>query len=634
MSLLRLRNIQISYGAAPLFDGIDMTIEKGERLCLIGRNGAGKSTLMKLIMGEIYADDGEIVKTQGLRIARLIQEVPKDTGGLIYDVVAEGLGDIGALLKEYAHCTAQLGTGDESVYSRFEKLQHQIENNNGWDISQRIDTVLSRLGLDGSMDFSASSGGMKRRVLLAQALVQAPDILLLDEPTNHLDIDSVKWLEEFLLQTNITLLFITHDRTFLSTLATRIIELDRGKITSWPGTYAKYLEGKEAQLHAEEKTNADFDKKLAQEEVWIRQGVKARRTRNEGRVRALKAMRNERAERRERLGTSKLSIQSTDKSGKIVLEAENISHSFAGKPLIHNFSTTFLRGDKIGIIGANGCGKSTLLRILLGTLTPDSGTVKHGTKLEIAYFDQLRDALDENKTVADNIADGSDTVTINGQDKHVLSYLQDFLFPPSRSRQPVKALSGGERNRLLLAKLFTHSFNLLVLDEPTNDLDAETLDLLEEQLISFDGTLLLVSHDRTFLNNVVTSSIVFDNGTVEEFIGGYDDWQRQRDTTEKNIASKKIQKNTDTTQKTSKKAVSKDSSSQKKKLSYNDQRELDELPKKLETLENAIEVLNAKMSAADYYQQDGETMQADQQQLELLEQDLENAFARWEELDR
>lgn len=619
MSLLRLRNIQVSYGAAPLFDGFDLTIEKGERLCLIGRNGAGKSTLMKLIAGEIQADDGEVVRTQNLKVARLIQEVPHDTHGPVYDVVAEGLGEIGKLLQDYAHATAELASGDEAVYTRFENLQQQIENHNAWDISQRIDAVLSRLSLDGEVEFSSLSGGMKRRVLLAQSLVQAPDILMLDEPTNHLDIESINWLEEFLLQYNATLLFITHDRAFLRSLATRIIELDRGKISSWPGSYDAYLTGKEAALHAEERANAEFDKKLAQEEVWIRQGIKARRTRNEGRVRALKALRKERSERRDRLGTSKLAMQSSDKSGKIVLEVKNVTHGYENKPILNDFSTTLMRGDKIGIIGPNGCGKSTLLKILLGKLEPQQGSIKVGTKLEVAYFDQMRGALDENKTVADNIGEGRDTLEINGEPRHVLSYLQDFLFPPARARQPVKALSGGERNRLLLAKLFTRPFNMLILDEPTNDLDAETLELLEEQLMNFGGTLLLVSHDREFINNVATSSIVFENGEVNEYVGGYDDWLRQR----KTPSSKP-------TVKASKQEKPKNI---EKKRSYKDQKELDELPQKMEQLEKEIQLAHDTMAEPDFYQREPEETNTVQARLKQLERELEHAFERWETLE-
>lgn len=542
MPLLTLRNIQLSYGAAPLLDGVNLSIEPGERLCLVGRNGAGKSTLMKLIAGEIQADDGDLEKQPGLTIARLVQEVPPDTEGSVFDIVARGLGDLGAVLAEHAALSLTLGDASDAAMNRFEFLQHELDSRDGWTLSQRVETVLTRLALDGATDFAGLSGGMKRRVLLAQSLVQEPDILLLDEPTNHLDIESIRWLEEFMKGWNGTLLFITHDRAFLRALATRIIELDRGKLTSWPGSYEKYLEGKQAQLDAEEKANADFDKKLSQEERWIRQGIKARRTRNEGRVRALKAMRQERASRRERTGQASMTVQQGDKSGKLVIEAQHLTASFAGQTLFRDFSITVQRGDRIGLIGPNGCGKSTLLKLLLGRMEPQQGTVKLGTNLQIAWFDQLRETLDENKSIIENVVEGSDFIEVNGQSKHIIGYLQDFLFEPARCRQPVKALSGGERNRLLLARLFTRPFNLLVLDEPTNDLDADTLDLLEEQLMQYQGTLLLVSHDREFVDNVVTSTLVFENGEVNEYVGGYQDWLRQRSQpvkqSEKKVAAK------------------------------------------------------------------------------------------------
>ncbi len=507
MPLITLRDIQLSYGQQPLLDHVNLSIDVGERLCLIGRNGAGKSTLMKVIAEEIQADDGQIEKTQGLSVARLEQEVPDDQEHSVHFMVAEGLGAQGALLSEHAELVHHLGDGDDKILARFEELSTEIEARGAWQLSQRVDTVLSKLNLDGDMSFAGLSGGMKRRVLLARALVQDPDILLLDEPTNHLDMESIQWLEEFLKNFGTTLVFISHDRAFIRSLATRIIELDRGKLTSWPGSYEKYLSGKQAALDAEERANAEFDKKLSQEEKWIRQGIKARRTRNEGRVRALKAMRDEFSQRRSRTGTASLTIQSSDNSGKIVVEADQISYAVGGKQIVRDFSVALMRGDRVGILGPNGCGKSTLIRLLLDRLAPDSGTVKQGTQLQVAYFDQLRDTLDEEKSVIDNVAEGSDVINLNGQSKHVIGYLQDFLFDPARVRQPVKSLSGGERNRLLLAKLFTKPFNLLVLDEPTNDLDAETLELLEEQLINYQGTLLLVSHDREFIDNVVTSRL-------------------------------------------------------------------------------------------------------------------------------
>ncbi|MDF1781797.1 MAG: ATP-binding cassette domain-containing protein [Alcanivoracaceae bacterium] len=625
MPLLTLRNIQLSYGAAPLLHGVELSIDKGERLCLVGRNGAGKSTLMKVIAGEVTADDGQIEKPQGLTIARLVQEVPADTDGSVYDVVAQGLGDIGALLAEYTHLGHALGDGDDKVLDRFTYLQGEIDGRNGWELAQRVETILSRLQLDGDQQFSGLSGGMKRRVLLAQSLVQAPDILLLDEPTNHLDIEAIDWLEEFFKSWSGTLIFITHDRAFVRALATRIIELDRGKLTSWPGNYEKYLTGKQQQLDAEEKANAEFDKKLSQEEVWIRQGIKARRTRNEGRVRALKALRNERAGRRERQGKVALNIQAGDQSGKLVLEAKHVSYGHDDLAIVNDFSTAILRGDRIGIVGPNGCGKSTLLKLLLGKLAPQSGEIKQGTQLEVAYFDQLRNTLDEKKTVIENVVEGSDFIDINGKQKHVVGYLQDFLFEPARIRQPVKSLSGGERNRLLLAKLFTRSFNLLVLDEPTNDLDAETLELLEEQLVQYQGTLLLVSHDREFLDNVVTSTLVFENGELNEYVGGYQDWLRQRPSAASSAPSASA--------KAPKEEKAKPPAAAKKKLSYKDQQELDKLPSQIEALEQEIEQCHTALNDPDLYQKDPDAFQRYTEQSQKAESALEVAFNRWQELD-
>ena len=623
--LLTLRNLQLSFGAAPLLEDVSLIIEKGERLCLVGRNGAGKSTLMKVIAGEIQPDDGSIEQAQGLRIARLEQDVPRDTAGSVFDVVAQGLGEQGALLAEYHQLTSQLGNGDAATLQRFEVVQAAVDAHNAWDLSQRVDTVLSRLTLDGELEFAGLSGGMKRRVLLARALVQAPDILLLDEPTNHLDIDAIHWLEEFLRSFNATLVFITHDRAFIRALATRIIELDRGRLTSWPGDYQKYLDGKQAALEAEERANAEFDKKLSREEAWIRQGIKARRTRNEGRVRALKALRNEFAARRNRQGTATLTVQDATRSGKLVIEAEHISHRFAERRIIDDFSVTVLRGDRIGIIGPNGCGKSTLLKILLGRLTPEQGTVKVGTQLEIAYFDQLRDALDEEKTVLENVTEGSDILTINGQPKHAIGYLQEFLFEPSRARQPVKSLSGGERNRLLLARLFTRPFNVLVLDEPTNDLDAETLDLLEEQLMQFTGTLLLVSHDREFIDNVVTSTLVFEHGRVNQYVGGYQDWLRQRP------PAPEEKKPTKPAEPPAAKPAA--ASPPVRKLSYSERLELEKLPGEIEQLEADIAALHTRMAEPDFYQQAPAEIAQAQEQLASLESTLETRFARWETLD-
>ena len=624
MPLITLRDIQLSYGQQPLLDHVNLSIDVGERLCLIGRNGAGKSTLMKVIAEEIQADDGQIEKTQGLSVARLEQEVPDDQEHSVHFMVAEGLGEQGALLSEHAELVHHLGDGDDKILARFEELSTEIEARGAWQLSQRVDTVLSKLNLDGDMSFAGLSGGMKRRVLLARALVQDPDILLLDEPTNHLDMESIQWLEEFLKNFGTTLVFISHDRAFIRSLATRIIELDRGKLTSWPGSYEKYLSGKQAALDAEERANAEFDKKLSQEEKWIRQGIKARRTRNEGRVRALKAMRDEFSQRRSRTGTASLTIQSSDNSGKIVVEADQISYAVGGKQIVRDFSVALMRGDRVGILGPNGCGKSTLIRLLLDRLAPDSGTVKQGTQLQVAYFDQLRDTLDEEKSVIDNVAEGSDVINLNGQSKHVIGYLQDFLFDPARVRQPVKSLSGGERNRLLLAKLFTKPFNLLVLDEPTNDLAAETLELLEEQLINYQGTLLLVSHDREFIDNVVTSTLVFEHGELNSYVGGYQDWLRQRPEPkrEKTVKAAKPA------------AVAEKPAPARKKLSYKDQRELEQLPARIEQLEADLDAVQTRMSDPDFYKGEPADISAAQALQSELEQQLEVAFSRWDELDQ
>lgn len=628
MALVTLRNIHLGYGGPVLLDGVDLVIEKGERVCLLGRNGAGKSTLMKLIAGESVADDGELSIQKEAIITRLAQDVPMDLAGSVFDVVATGLGTLGDLVKQYHHISQQLAeTGDEALLERLAKVQHQLEAVDGWKSEQRVETVISRLSLSPDMMFESLSGGLKRRVLLARALVQTPDLLILDEPTNHLDIVSIDWLEEFLLSYGGTLLFVTHDRAFLRKLATRIIELDRGAITSWPGDYANFLRRKDEMLNAEEKANERFDKKLAEEEVWIRQGIKARRTRNEGRVRALKAMREELTRRREQTGKARMSLQESERSGKLVIEAEDVDYAWDDKPVIRGLTTSILRGDRVGIIGPNGAGKTTLLNLLLGQLQSGSGTVKIGTKLEVAYFDQLRAALDMEKTVQDNVADGSDKVTINGQPRHVISYLQDFLFTPDRARQPVKALSGGERNRLLLARLFAKPANLLVMDEPTNDLDLETLELLEELLLDYQGTLLLVSHDREFLDNVVTSSLVFEQShQVNEYVGGYSDWLRQRKPIENAQPAKTDKRAVPST-------VVKQESPKPKKLSYKDQRELDQLPQRLEQLEAEIDTLQTAMSDPAFYQQDVEKMQAATRELEEKQNELEGAYQRWGELE-
>ncbi|MDH5786529.1 MAG: ATP-binding cassette domain-containing protein [Chromatiales bacterium] len=628
MALLTLRNVSLAFGGAPLLDGIDLKIEPGERLCLVGRNGTGKSTLMKLLNEELQADSGEVVRRQGLRVARLTQEVPHELAGPVFDVVAGGLGEVGALLAEYHALSHQLAEGgDDRVLSKLEQCQHRLEAEDGWSLTQRVESVITRLKLPAESDFSALSGGLKRRVLLARELVSEPELLLLDEPTNHLDIDAIAWLEEFLLGWQGSLLFITHDRMFLQRLATRIIELDRGNLTSWPGDYDTYLKRKQEALEAEATQNALFDKKLAQEETWIRQGIKARRTRNEGRVRALKALRDERKERRELQGKAKMQLQGGERSGKVVIEAEQLSYSFDDGPLFSDFSTTIMRGDKVAILGPNGVGKTTLLRVLLGQLEPQQGRIKLGTKLEIAYFDQHRAILDEEASVLDNVAEGSDRVEVNGQSKHIMGYLQDFLFTPERARSPVKSLSGGERNRLLLAKLFTKPSNLLVMDEPTNDLDVETLDLLEELLLDYQGTLLLVSHDRAFINNVVTSSLVFEgHGKLNEYVGGYDDWLRQRPSCE--VESPKGKKSE------ALKPQAGQPKANKKKLGFKDQRELDQLPDRIAKLEAEQEALQLQMADPAFYQPgDSEAINRATAQMETLNRELEEAFLRWEELD-
>jgi len=628
MSLLRLRDICVSFGGPALLDHVNLTLNKGERVCLVGRNGSGKSTLLKTINGEIRPDEGLIETSGALTIARLEQEVPRDYEGTVFDLVALGLGDMAPLIQDYQHLTTELAENySEEALNRLERVQKELEAKDGWALEQQVSQVLSRLSLDGELRFESLSGGLKRRVLLAQALVKDPDILLLDEPTNHLDIDSIKWLESFLLGFPCCLLFISHDRSFIRSLSTRVIDLDRGKLSDWPGDYENYLRRKKESLDAEEKQNALFDKKLAQEEVWIRQGIKARRTRNEGRVRNLEALRKERSERRNQVGKVRLEVSTGEKSGQKVIEANNISYQYGDNRLVNDFSTLILRKDRIGIVGPNGVGKSTLLKLLLGQLTPDQGEVKIGTNLKVAYFDQLRGQLDEALSVRDNLGEGKDTVTINGRDKHVIGYLQDFLFSPERANTPVKALSGGEKNRLLLAKLFARESNLLILDEPTNDLDIETLDLLEELVADYPGTLLIVSHDRTFLNNVVSSTFVFEGqGQINEYVGGYDDWLRQRQSVDTNELSA-AQSN-----KSPEKMMEASGLKEKAKLSYKDQRELDSLPKTLQDLEDKVESLQGQLADPAIHS-DHQKLAALSDELTATETELEANFKRWEELE-
>jgi len=607
-------------------DQVEVSIEPKERLCLVGRNGTGKSSLLKVINGEIKPDDGRVIAQNQLKIAKLDQDVPIDINRSVYDVVVDGLGNLAQLIADYHAVIVQCEHDtSQAVMDKMFKLQHELDAKDGWGLQQKVDAMITQLELPADKKVSELSGGWRRRVLLAKALVSDPDLLLLDEPTNHLDVEAITWLENFLLTQSVSLLFITHDRTFLQRLATRIIELDRGNITSWPGDFANYIVKKEEFLRIESEQNALFDKRLAEEEVWIRQGIKARRTRNEGRVRRLEALRNERSERRNVVGKVSMDIGTNEKSGKLVFEAENISFAYESKPLVNNFSTRVIRGDRIGLIGPNGIGKSTLLQLLQGLIQPDEGTVKLGTKLEVAYFDQQRAQLDLDKTVIENVVDGSDMVTVQGKSRHVISYLKDFLFDPERLRSPAKTLSGGETNRLLLAKLFTRPANVLILDEPTNDLDMETLELLESLLVEFEGTILIVSHDRTFLDNVVTSTWVFEgNGQIDEYVGGYQDYLRQAN------QQKTIEKAKTTTKSTQAK---KNPQKEKNKLSFNDQQELKKLPAKIESLEQEIEKIQNLMMGADFYQKSVEEQTKINVRLTKNQKDLDTCYQRWELLD-
>lgn len=595
MSLISLDEVSIGFRGPPLLNSVSAKIERGQKIGLLGRNGAGKTTLLRMLSGKIVPDGGNIIIAPRTTVARLTQDVPRELTGSIKSIVLDG----------------QVVSGDPSE---------------DWEVEHAVDSTLSRMELDPDAVFESLSSGMKRRVLLARAIATNPDVLLLDEPTNHLDIPAILWLEEFLSRWKNTLIFITHDRSFLQKLSTRIWEIDRGKIFDWSCDYNTFLERKEQAIAAEEKQNALFDKKLAEEEVWIRKGIKARRTRNEGRVRALKAMRNQRSERRTSEGKAKLNLQEAARSGALVAEVKDVSFAYDGKSIVDNFSTTLMRGDKVGIMGRNGAGKTTLLKLLLGQLEPQTGNVRLGTNLQVAYFDQLRDTLDPNKTVQENVGDGADRLEIGGVTKHILGYLQDFLFTPERARTEVRFLSGGERNRALLAKLMTQPANVIVLDEPTNDLDAETLELLEDQLVQFTGTLLMVSHDRTFLNNVVTSTIVFEDDGVNEYVGGYDDWQatlaRRDEQTKEGVAKPK--------------PVAKAAAVAKapaKKLSFKDKFELEQLPGQIEDLEKQIATFHDEMASPGYYQLGGDKIATDAEKLKKIETDLAKKFARWEELE-
>ncbi len=625
MALISLQGVNVSFGGPLLLEGVDLSVDRGERVCLVGRNGAGKSTILRIITGELKPDTGKIVYQQGIRITLLTQEVPQNIAGSVFDVVASGLGEQGKLLAEYHHVSSRLALEHgEKLIDALEDIQHKLEAAGSWQMEQRVETILSRLELPENAEFAELSGGLRRRVLLAKAIAGEPELLLLDEPTNHLDIDAISWLEEFLLEFGGTILFVTHDRMLLQRLATRIIDLDRGRLTSWPGNYDTYLKRKQTALEIEAVENAKFDKKLAAEEAWIRQGIKARRTRNEGRVRALKELRRIRSERREVSGVVRMQAQEAERSGKLVVEANAVTYGYSGLIVVSDFSTTIIRGDRVGIMGPNGSGKTTLLKILLGELKPQKGTIKHGTKLEVAYLDQHRAQLDDEKTVQDNVALDSDYVTINGNRRHVIGYLGDFLFSPERARSPVKVLSGGERNRLLLARLFTNPSNVLVLDEPTNDLDIETLDLLEELLMDYSGTVLVVSHDRAFLNNVVTSTLVFEGkGRVNEYVGGYDDWLWQR----KEAAPAESPKAEE------KKEKRRPRREKPRRLSFKDQKELDTLPQKIEALEAEQQQIHASLADPNFYRESGDKINVMKARLEELGKDLAGAYSRWEELE-
>jgi ATP-binding cassette subfamily F protein uup len=629
MPLVTLDRVHIAYGHLPLVENASLQIEPGERVCLIGRNGSGKTTLLRVVSGELAPDTGQRWVQPGIRVARLEQDVPLETVDTVFDVVAEGLGDLRALVVDYHHAATAVARDAAAPHlDELARLQHLLEERHGWRVEQQVETVLARLGLPADVPVNTLSGGWRRRALLARALVAQPELLILDEPTNHLDIEAITWLESTLADYPGAILFVTHDRAFLERLATRIVELDRGQLTSWPGDYRRYLERKEAAMADEATAREKFDKKLAQEEAWLRRGVKARRTRDEGRVRALLAMRDQRARRRSGPGQVSLQASVADQSGRVVFDADAVTVSLGGRPIIRDFSCRVMRGDRIGLIGPNGSGKTTLLRLLVGALPPDRGEVRVGTNVQIAYFDQQREQLDPERALVDIVGEGSDVVTVDGQPRHVIGYLGDFLFPPERARSPVKALSGGERNRLLLARLFTRPANVLVLDEPTNDLDLETLELLEALLVEWHGTILLVSHDRRFLDNVVTSTLVFEgDGRVAEFVGGYADWERQHAAAAAAPARPPAGKA---------RAVAEtppQGSPEKRRLSYNEQRELAGLPARIAALEAEQTALDVEIHSPEFYKAPSDTIAAAMARRDAVAEELLAAYARWDELD-
>jgi ATP-binding cassette subfamily F protein uup len=643
MALLGMRDVRVAFGGPPVLDRAGFNIERGERVCLLGRNGAGKSTVLRVLDGTQPPDAGEVVRQGGVTVARLEQDIPGDVGGTVFDVVAEGLGETGRLLARYHQAGQRLAAAphDAAALRDLERLHQALDGAGAWQAHTRVETVLAHLGLDADAAFDAASGGRKRQTLLARALVRDPDVLLLDEPTNHLDVDAIEWMERFLVERGATLVFVTHDRAFLRRVATRILELDRGRLADWGADYDGYLERKEAALAAEARQWEEFDKKLAREERWVGTSITARRTRNEGRVRALEAMRRERAARRERAGAVALQAQEAERSGRLVIEARGVSFArpdAAGgaRPIVRDLSTTITRGDRVGLVGPNGSGKTTLLRLLLGDLAPDplapdAGAVRHGTNLQLAYFDQLREQLDPDRTVFDSVADGGEWVQVGGERRHVHGYLQDFLFAPDRARTPVRALSGGERNRLLLARLFTRAFNLLVLDEPTNDLDLETLDLLEALLADFGGTLLVVSHDREFLDHVVTSTLVLEGGgRVGEYAGGYTDWLRQRRPAAEDGAN-----GAGAPRPSAAKAAAPPAAprrDRKRGLSFKDARELEQLPDRIDALEREREGVYASL-ADPAVLRDGAAAAAARARLAALDAEVEAMTARWEALE-